>query len=630
VFYLLEYNWAAYIYKMWKIREITDIVTNVVMNYTEVEAKVREATNEDPWGPQGSLMQEIAQCTFTYESFPEVMGMLWKRMLQDNKKQWRRTYKALLLLGYLLKNGSERVVTSAREHVYDLRSLENYTSLDENGKDQGVNVRQRVKDLIDFIQNDDRLREERKKAKKNKDKYVGMSSDMMGYRYSFPSGDSYDMDSPKRYDGDIDEWDRENKDSFTNNKSRFSRHRSYEDVSDSKSERQEGDESRGKSSPDSLSYRDEQTDKKPTRVNTVHKIDLGAAATFGKDQKPSEVEKKSTNSELLGELAPSNTQSSLVDDDFFDPRAAEDCNVPAKQNNFADFSSFNAPNNASTNDEFADFTSFSQPVTNNNPPALNSSNLFGELSSTSFNPLSNQHPTEQLTSAPSITSASSLTGIFPSQMPGMAPASNNLLGLGMTVPPGPSLVPGFNPSPVGQQPGLFAPSPTQQPGLSPQSLYSPVPTQQQRAASPMLGMNPPMQTSPQPFLQGVSSGGMVPMQPLIPTSSQQLPPAFNQSGGQKQTSQNNSINTSKDQKKNTWSNAGSVNIDLDNLLTSSRQEKPTPPSMNQLAGVAQGMQQLNLHGTPPHPNQTGLASPTGFAQFPGMYGAQPNYGNMMK
>ena len=51
-----------------------------------------------------------------------------------------------------------------------------------SGKDQGVNVRHKCTDMIDFIQDDDRLREERKKAKKNKDKYVGMSSDSMGSR----------------------------------------------------------------------------------------------------------------------------------------------------------------------------------------------------------------------------------------------------------------------------------------------------------------------------------------------------------------------------------------------------------------------------------------------------------------
>ncbi len=36
--------------------------------------------------------------------------------------------------------------------------------------------------MIEFVQDDDRLRDERKKAKKNKDKYVGLSNESMGYR----------------------------------------------------------------------------------------------------------------------------------------------------------------------------------------------------------------------------------------------------------------------------------------------------------------------------------------------------------------------------------------------------------------------------------------------------------------
>lgn len=34
-----------------------------VMNYTEMEAKVREATNNEPWGASSTLMQEIASGT---------------------------------------------------------------------------------------------------------------------------------------------------------------------------------------------------------------------------------------------------------------------------------------------------------------------------------------------------------------------------------------------------------------------------------------------------------------------------------------------------------------------------------------------------------------------------------------
>ncbi|CAN2387341.1 Clathrin interactor 1 [Pristimantis euphronides] len=187
---------------MWKVRELVDKATNVVMNYSEIESKVREATNDDPWGPSGQLMGEIAKATFMYEQFPELMNMLWSRMLKDNKKNWRRVYKSMLLLAYLIRNGSERVVTSAREHIYDLRSLENYHFVDENGKDQGINIRQKVKEMVEFVQDDDRLREERKKAKKNKDKYVGVSSESAGgFRYS----DRYDSEPRSKWD---EEWDK--------------------------------------------------------------------------------------------------------------------------------------------------------------------------------------------------------------------------------------------------------------------------------------------------------------------------------------------------------------------------------------------------------------------------------------
>eukprot|EP00794_Sanderia_malayensis_P005196 gene5196-5851_t len=54
------------------VLSIADL-TNVVMNYSEVESKVREATNDDQWGPHGSVMNEIAKFTFMYEHFPEVM-----------------------------------------------------------------------------------------------------------------------------------------------------------------------------------------------------------------------------------------------------------------------------------------------------------------------------------------------------------------------------------------------------------------------------------------------------------------------------------------------------------------------------------------------------------------------------
>ncbi|CAF3003577.1 unnamed protein product [Rotaria sp. Silwood2] len=175
---LSKMNLSSYLPTMpYKVRELFDKATNIVMNYTETETKVVEATNDESWGPAGKLLQDLSQLSYSNEHYNELMGMLWKRCFTQDKRLWRRTYKSLLVLAYLIKNGNEKVVKSAREHLYDLRSLENFSYHDEHGKDQGINIRHKVKELIEFIQDDDRIRDERKKAKANRDKYIGMSNE---------------------------------------------------------------------------------------------------------------------------------------------------------------------------------------------------------------------------------------------------------------------------------------------------------------------------------------------------------------------------------------------------------------------------------------------------------------------
>ena len=45
-------------------------------------------------------------------------------------------------------------------------------------------VRQKAKEILGFLQDDDRLREARKAAKETRDKYVGYSSDQASSKYS--------------------------------------------------------------------------------------------------------------------------------------------------------------------------------------------------------------------------------------------------------------------------------------------------------------------------------------------------------------------------------------------------------------------------------------------------------------
>ncbi|BFZ64762.1 Epsin-3, clathrin recruitment and traffic between the Golgi and endosome [Saitoella coloradoensis] len=153
---------------------------NVVMNYTEMEAKVREATNNEPWGASSSLMQEIADGTHNYASFNEIMPMIYRRFTEKSAEEWRQIYKSLQLLEFIIKNGSERVIDDARAHLSTIKFLRNFHYIDEQGKDQGVNVRNRAKEVVDLLNDSESLRGERRKAKQNRNKYGGVSSDLGG------------------------------------------------------------------------------------------------------------------------------------------------------------------------------------------------------------------------------------------------------------------------------------------------------------------------------------------------------------------------------------------------------------------------------------------------------------------
>ncbi|KAK3393255.1 hypothetical protein B0H63DRAFT_14743 [Podospora didyma] len=148
-------------------------VQNAVMNYTEMESKVREATNNEPWGASSTQLQEIANGTFNYQTLSEIMPMIYRRFTEKSAEEWRQIYKALQLLEYLIKHGSERVIDDARGHLTLLKMLRQFHYIDPNGKDQGVNVRHRAKELAELLGDVERIRAERKKARANKQKFTG-------------------------------------------------------------------------------------------------------------------------------------------------------------------------------------------------------------------------------------------------------------------------------------------------------------------------------------------------------------------------------------------------------------------------------------------------------------------------
>ncbi|XP_045188906.2 clathrin interactor 1-like isoform X3 [Mercenaria mercenaria] len=629
---------------MWKIKEITDKVTNVVMNYSEVETKVREATNDEAWGPHGQICSEIAQYTFTYEHFPEVMGMLWKRMYHDNKKSWRRTYKSLTLLTYLIRNGSERVVTAAREHLYDLRGLENYTFTDEFGKDQGLNVRHKAKDIVELIQNDERLREERKKAKKNKDKYQGMAGDSMN-RFSY--SDRYDEKPRSKEDrlGEIDEWQDGKKsvveDAVDKVKDLWNRAHGrrapdetvdYSDETDHNNRIGDDDFEFKDNNSEEYTYHERTETTKTEKITSKRRsggkqqIDLGAAANQlkGTQSDLQSVTSSTSRSTLdngpnlldMGNPVGGGSDSTADFADFqsagndFNPRANSE---GTKTDDFADFSTAPISNATSQNGGFADFSQVNSSHSVSQSSAnTNSSDLFDVFSAKNssmqssvplqpnvnnmnnmagINSMNNQGLMGNMSGAnvPNMGMQQGMMGNQPNMM-----GQTNLMG-------GPNTMMSSQPNMMSSQPGMMSPQPnmmSQQPNMMSQQPNT---------------MNAGMMGMPQPMVQQGMMGGMNQQkmgmmgnpgmmgnmsQPVMQPQSAAM--GFNQGMGmmqpnaapkqdnttsdtQSSTVPTSTQNTEKQNSANTWStDAGKVNISLEALSPASKYQQQHKPSMNQL------------------------------------------------
>ncbi|KAJ5621803.1 hypothetical protein N7528_005035 [Penicillium herquei] len=149
-------------------------VKNVTKGYSSVQVKVRNATSNDPWGPTGTDMSEIASMTFgSPNEFYEIMDMIDKR-LNDKGKNWRHVLKSLKVLDYCLHEGSELVVTWARKNVYIIKTLREFQYVDEEGRDVGQNVRVAAKELTALVLDEDRLRSERSDRKLWKTRVSGL------------------------------------------------------------------------------------------------------------------------------------------------------------------------------------------------------------------------------------------------------------------------------------------------------------------------------------------------------------------------------------------------------------------------------------------------------------------------
>ncbi|KAH0713028.1 hypothetical protein KY289_008987 [Solanum tuberosum] len=183
------------------VREIKREVNLKVLKVPEIEQKVLDATDDEPWGPHGTALADIAQATKKFSECQMVMNVLWSR-LPETGKNWRYVYKSLSVIEYLVAHGSERAVDEIVEHTYQISSLASFEYVEPNGKDMGINVRKKAENIVALLNNKEKIQEVREKASANRDKYFGLSSSGVTVKSSSSSfSSSGNFQSSDRYGG---------------------------------------------------------------------------------------------------------------------------------------------------------------------------------------------------------------------------------------------------------------------------------------------------------------------------------------------------------------------------------------------------------------------------------------------
>ncbi len=89
------------------------------------------------------------------------MIYIMDKRLNDHGKNWRHVYKTLVLLEYMICCGSEMVVNYARDRIYMIGTLKEFQHVDQQGFDQGGNVRNKSRDIVDLLNDEAALEKAR-------------------------------------------------------------------------------------------------------------------------------------------------------------------------------------------------------------------------------------------------------------------------------------------------------------------------------------------------------------------------------------------------------------------------------------------------------------------------------------
>jgi epsin len=133
---------------------------------TPAELLTEETTNGNPWSPDAKTLRTISRAAFEVDDYFRIVGILHKRFLKFERKNWRVCYNSLILLDHLLTHGPESVGEDFKSDKDVIAEMRSFQYIDEKGFNWGLAVRKKSDRILKLLENGNFLKEERDRSRK--------------------------------------------------------------------------------------------------------------------------------------------------------------------------------------------------------------------------------------------------------------------------------------------------------------------------------------------------------------------------------------------------------------------------------------------------------------------------------
>lgn len=133
---------------------------------TPAQLLTEEATNGSLSAPDTRMLKAISKAAFEVDDYFRILEILRSRLVKFDKKNWRTSYRALIVIEYLMTHGPESVAKVFQADKDVIRDMACFQLIDEKGFNWGLNVRLKSERILLLLEEGSLLKEERNRARK--------------------------------------------------------------------------------------------------------------------------------------------------------------------------------------------------------------------------------------------------------------------------------------------------------------------------------------------------------------------------------------------------------------------------------------------------------------------------------